>query len=570
MRKRIFALLLSAAFCMGNIITAAAEEEMLVPNFNASTGEYSVTAEFNTEPGTPISISIYRPGYNAENITADNIRTAVYYFNTTSYPGTSVTFSLKITGDQPAGYYGGTISARGKEPISISPVYYASNAEKTAAMNRLNAELDAVKAEMDRNGIKNVNTAAAAAVIAENNLIYNFDLSGIYNTNSKEVIMALTEARTLYYDGNYAIDEIDTAWAKACALAELNSATVDNIYNIYEQVNTNLDGIAISETGDVKNAIMRALVYGIENTYSGYVKFSELAPLKEKAYILGLVNSASRTGLTDIVNRYYTELGIVLADYAAKDAIEVNKAIEGKEFKKLSDVGNAVKNRIKELSGSGSTGGGGTGGSGGSPTGGSKVLMPVQNIVPENNTEIFDDLNNVSWAKDEINWLYQKGIVHGRNEKKFDPDSAVTREEFVKILISALNYNINETENTGFADVDESKWYAPYISTAVKNNIVMGMTDEQFGVGERLTREDLCTIVYRVLTARGKAGKDSVAAFADEDSISEYAKEAVKILKNMGIVSGMEDGCFAPKQSCTRAQACKIIYLTLKTLGEVN
>ena len=55
--------------------------------------------------------------------------------------------------------------------------------------------------------------------------------------------------------------------------------------------------------------------------------------------------------------------------------------------------------------------------------------------------------------------------------------------------------------------------------------------------------------------------------FADDDEISDYAKKAVYALRAAGVVSGITDDEFAPKENATRAQAAKIIYSIL-TDGE--
>ena len=49
--------------------------------------------------------------------------------------------------------------------------------------------------------------------------------------------------------------------------------------------------------------------------------------------------------------------------------------------------------------------------------------------------------------------------------------------------------------------------------------------------------------------------------FADSSAIDPYASEAVKLLKNSGILSGDNNNMFNPKQNATRAEAAKIIYM---------
>ena len=48
--------------------------------------------------------------------------------------------------------------------------------------------------------------------------------------------------------------------------------------------------------------------------------------------------------------------------------------------------------------------------------------------------------------------------------------------------------------------------------------------------------------------------------FDDEQLISEYALNAVKELSSSAIINGVGENRFAPKESCTRAEAIKMIY----------
>ena len=52
----------------------------------------------------------------------------------------------------------------------------------------------------------------------------------------------------------------------------------------------------------------------------------------------------------------------------------------------------------------------------------------------------------------------------------------------------------------------------------------------------------------------------SDTGFVDETAISDYAKTSVATLSKAGIINGMGNNCFEPKESATRAQATKMIY----------
>ena len=90
-----------------------------------------------------------------------------------------------------------------------------------------------------------------------------------------------------------------------------------------------------------------------------------------------------------------------------------------------------------------------------------------------------------------------------------------------------------------------------------------GVNNESFGVGANITRQDLCTMIYRAIDNEKFAY--TALGFTDDESISDYARDAVATLKGLEIVNGYEDGTFNPKGLCTRAEAAKIICKLLAT-----
>ena len=54
--------------------------------------------------------------------------------------------------------------------------------------------------------------------------------------------------------------------------------------------------------------------------------------------------------------------------------------------------------------------------------------------------------------------------------------------------------------------------------------------------------------------------------FGDEESISDYAKNAVQIMQNVGIISGRDNGNFAPTENATRAEAAKMLDMLLEIM----
>jgi len=96
----------------------------------------------------------------------------------------------------------------------------------------------------------------------------------------------------------------------------------------------------------------------------------------------------------------------------------------------------------------------------------------------------------------------------------------------------------------------------------VNAGIINGIETNLFGTGDSLSRQDMCTILCRVMERIGSEPDKiySRMEFADENEIADYAKEAVGKLQQMGIVNGMGENMFVPEGNVTRAMAAKAIY----------
>ena len=171
-------------------------------------------------------------------------------------------------------------------------------------------------------------------------------------------------------------------------------------------------------------------------------------------------------------------------------------------------------------------------------------------------TELFADVPLNHWACEDIHYLKSLGVISGITEETFAPEAMVTREQFVKLVVDAFKVG-SASADAGFSDVDAFAWYAPYITRAVGEGIISGKGNGNFGVGENITRQDVCIIIARVLGLENDP--EGQLIFTDSDLISDYARSAVSSLSGYAILNGFPDGSFGPLEQCTRAQAARII-----------
>lgn len=197
-------------------------------------------------------------------------------------------------------------------------------------------------------------------------------------------------------------------------------------------------------------------------------------------------------------------------------------------------------------------------GSSGNP---SKIDVPTP-TQPGAEQETFIDLDGYDWAKESIYSLARAGILNGYGDGTFRPGESVTRAQFVKMLVMASGLYDASAQVGTFTDISEGDWYYPYIAAAYQAGIVKGVSETEFGPDALLTREQMTVMLYRAAQAVGinVSGTAQAQSFTDSDEISDYAKIPVTKLSQSGIINGMGDGRFAPKETANRAMAAKVMH----------
>ncbi len=172
----------------------------------------------------------------------------------------------------------------------------------------------------------------------------------------------------------------------------------------------------------------------------------------------------------------------------------------------------------------------------------------------------FNDIENVTWAKEAIEALAAREVLAGTGNGGFSPKAGVTRAEFIQMLMNALDI-MDDSAQTDFTDVGEGSWYYKAVASAQKLGIVSGKSDGSYGINDAISRQDMAVMIYKAANYTGVDLKSGEAKkFSDDSQISPYAKNAIEAIQSAGIISGTGGNRFAPKQNATRAEAAVIIY----------
>lgn len=364
---------------------------------------------------------------------------------------------------------------------------------------------------------------------------------------------------------NEYLDDVKEAMAVAKFYSAAAQSDLKTWFDVYKDEyglsdNSNTVNDYIDFALNSKNFIKRC-----EQT--GKVKsMTELKPLFIEQAVLQNIEDSNYTTVKDVIVEFKDDLSVKYSEWnklKSESKADVCLAVAGKHYNTFGEFSKAVNEAITDNKDSGS-GGGGSGSSSGSSrssSGGSQLAAATDILPKAESSDIpFTDISGVPWAEEAIRYLYKNKIVSGRSETTFAPDDYLTRAELVKLIVFGLKFDIIPYDNM-FSDVSADDWYADYIETAAKNELVVGDGASFFRPNDTVTRQDALVILYRAINAQKFENK---AYFEDYDQIADYAKEAVDYFCGKGIVSGIGDGIFAPYSPLTRAQAAKILYLIIK------
>lgn len=182
-------------------------------------------------------------------------------------------------------------------------------------------------------------------------------------------------------------------------------------------------------------------------------------------------------------------------------------------------------------------------------------------------TSGFSDVPDSQWYAPYVTDLAVKGILNGKSDGIFDPNGAVKRGEFTKILAAASGEDLGAYQgNTKFSDVAQNMWYAKYIQWASAKGMVSGTSATTFAPEANITRQEMAVMLKRYADYKKITLPKTVTGvtFADSGSIASWAQDAISNLQQAGIISGIGGNQFNPLGNATRAEAAKMISLFLK------
>lgn len=192
---------------------------------------------------------------------------------------------------------------------------------------------------------------------------------------------------------------------------------------------------------------------------------------------------------------------------------------------------------------------------------------PKKEPTPTEWKNPFSDVSEDYWYYDSVKFVNQNELMSGVTDDTFGPDVTLTRGMLVTVLYRAAGAPA-VNKSIPFGDVSSDSYYRDAVIWAQQNGIVNGVSETEFAPEDKITREQIATIVYRYAEYCGIAPQGAWAIkldYSDLAEISDYATEGVMYCTLKGIMQGKDNNCFAPRDNATRAEIAAILQRILST-----
>lgn len=159
--------------------------------------------------------------------------------------------------------------------------------------------------------------------------------------------------------------------------------------------------------------------------------------------------------------------------------------------------------------------------------------------------------------------LVEKGIITGDTDGKFYPESNLSRAQACIIIVKSMNPPVAEVEGTatqpvlksGFSDMSGYGWAEGYIGYAVKHGITKGYPDKTFKPGNKVTMNELITMVLRA------------AGYNDEAIGGTWPSNYVSEAEELNLLSGITTPL---PNLATKWMAAQMDYNALEKIEAAN
>lgn len=169
------------------------------------------------------------------------------------------------------------------------------------------------------------------------------------------------------------------------------------------------------------------------------------------------------------------------------------------------------------------------------------------------------------WAADEVNEAIQLDMVPDDLQTLYEED--ITRKEFA-ILLSNLLSKVTMKDLSTPIDIKFTDTNDERILNLAKLGVINGVGNNKFDPQGCITREQAAKMLMEASRVGGITSDKNEGSYADENTISEWAKEGVYFCSEQGIMNGTGKNNFDPKKTYSREMGIITILRLYKLVEE--
>lgn len=168
-------------------------------------------------------------------------------------------------------------------------------------------------------------------------------------------------------------------------------------------------------------------------------------------------------------------------------------------------------------------------------------------------------VNGVLKAIEVLNKEVHFNYVIGYTDGTIRPSNNISRAEVATIFFRLLTDEARtqyDKTTSSFSDIKDGAWCCRAVSTLTNMGIIKGYTDGSFQPNKSITRAELATIIARF-------AKLDVNTKTFSDINGHWAQKNIELAAGNGWINGYEDGTFRPNNNITRAETFAMINRVL-------
>lgn len=168
-------------------------------------------------------------------------------------------------------------------------------------------------------------------------------------------------------------------------------------------------------------------------------------------------------------------------------------------------------------------------------------------------------VDGVLKAIEVLNKEIHFNYVIGYTDGTIRPNNDISRAEVATIFFRLLTDEARtqyDKTTSSFSDIKDGAWCCRAIATLTNMGIIKGYTDGSFQPNKSITRAELATIIARF-------AKLDVNTKTFSDINGHWAQKNIELAAGNGWINGYEDGTFRPNNNITRAETFAMINRVL-------